>query len=135
MLATNTSVQPERCAERVIFLIYSLCGAGSEKQVILIARMLVSHGYSAEIYTLAKDDDDTRISGLLEEANREGVYLHRPANTKRWFWSALTSCRRSLLQSPDVVLWSWGIGLISSPVLFCVVWLPTSVRSDPPMPS
>ena len=119
MLATNTSVQPERCAGRVIFLIYSLCGAGSEKQVILIARMLVRQGYSAEIYTLAKDDDDIRISGLLEEANREGVYLHRPANTNRWFWSALTSCRRSLRQSPDVVLWSWGYraDLVASTVL------------------
>jgi glycosyltransferase involved in cell wall biosynthesis len=108
MLAASTSAQPERCAGRVIFLIYSLCGAGSEKQVILIARMLVSHGYSAEIYTLAKDDDCTRISGLLEEAKREGVYFHRPAKTNRWLLSALIACRRSLRRSRDAALWSWG---------------------------
>jgi len=108
MIAQTSSAQTKPRGGRIIFLIYSLSGAGSEKQVILIARMLVRHGYSVEIYTQAKDDDHTRISGLLEEAKGEGVYLHRPANAKRWLWSALMACRRSLRRSGDAVLWCWG---------------------------
>jgi len=93
---------------RVVFLIHSLAGAGSEKQVVLSAEALARRGYEVQIFTLAAEPHGGRMDALLKTALAFGVSVVQPSRSSGGWWEALRACRRSLTRAPRAVLWCWG---------------------------
>lgn len=92
---------------RVVFLMQSLDGAGSEKQVVLTAHTLARLGFSAEIFTLAPAPYGARLGPLLREARSAGVRVFEPAPGAGWMSASVRACRASLRRGQGV-LWTWG---------------------------
>ncbi|MBL9202946.1 MAG: asparagine synthase (glutamine-hydrolyzing), partial [Opitutaceae bacterium] len=93
---------------RVAFLMQSLDGAGSEKQVVLTAHALARLGFAAQIFTLAPAPHGARLAPLLREARAAGVRVFEPTPGLGWLAASVRACRASLHESGPCVLWTWG---------------------------